>query len=374
MSRNPKILKRVVASPSRTELARKYFLEDLPGAFTPATRLHNILENLEQGRPISEQAVMYLRQEEYISLQQLARSEITFETFCKIAADEQFLRGYSAEVERQKEEAMRLRRIEEEKAREAIRKVNYERDRQNAEKARLRQESDPKYIAKMKNQRLRLRYGLDEFIEKQFFPRLMEILHRLDGGNRLSDNDILWLTTEGKDYYTELLQAAFHELEAEFYTAEYKRKNDPWNAVNASGHYRKCNQAKKAHDLLASIPFGCQKEPKLNSAICTTHGGVMRDLNRLDEALKFGSEAYALTPKDFRPCTLLGAVNIEMGNYLTGLEWYEKAKERGASERSIDYDLRGILLRADKTKREEIKAVLLREDPTRYKWVNNLKV
>jgi hypothetical protein len=99
----------------------------------------------------------------------------------------------------------------------------------------------------------------------------------------------------------------------------------------------------------------------------------MRDLNRFDEALKFGSQAHALTPKAFRPCTLLGAVNIEAGDYSTGLEWYEKAKQRGASERSIDYDLRGIFLRADKAKREEIKAFLLREDPVRYKWVHNFK-
>jgi len=30
------------------------------------------------------------------------------------------------------------------------------------------------------------------------------------------------------------------------------------------------------------------------------------------------------------------------------------------------------LIRAAPTKREEIKAFLLREDPTRYQWVNNL--
>ena len=219
-----------------------------------------------------------------------------------------------------------------------------------------------------------MRYGLDQFIKKQFFAHLMSILHRLDGGNRLSDKDILWFTTEGKDYYTKPLQAAFHEREAKFYTAEYKRTNDPWNAVNASGHYRKCKQAKKAHDLLTLIPAGRQKAPKLNSAICTTHGGVMRDLNRFDEALKFGSQAHVLTPKDFRPCTLLGAVNIEIGNYLAGLEWYEKAEERGASKHSIDYDLRGIILRADKAKREGMKAFLLREDPERYKWVRSHKV
>jgi hypothetical protein len=51
-----------------------------------------------------------------------------------------------------------------------------------------------------------------------------------------------------------------------------------------------------------------------------------------------------------------------------------QTKERGVSERSIDYDLRGILLLADKAKREEIRVVLLREDSERHKWVRNLKV
>ncbi|MBL6987182.1 MAG: cell envelope integrity protein TolA [Methylobacter sp.] len=364
----------MVVDQSRIDLASKYFVSDLPGATIPATRLQNILENLEQGRTLSKHAVMYLQQHGLTALQQLAQGEITYEAFCKTTSEEQAKREQAAEAKRQKEEAAWLRRIEEDKAQEAIRNAKYERDCQRAEEARRKRESDPEYIAKIKNQQLRMRYGLDQFIEKQLFAHLMDILHRLDGGKRLSDEDIIWLTTEGKDYYTEILQAAFHEREAEFFTAEYKRTSDPWNAVNASGHYRKCNQARKAHDLLISIPAALQKAPKLNSAICTTHGGVMRDLNRFDEALKFGGQAHALTPKDFRPCTLLGAVNIEMGDYLTGLDWYEKAKERGASERSIDYDLRGILLRADKAKREEIKAVLLRVDSERYKWVRNFKV
>ena len=75
-------------------------------------------------------------------------------------------------------------------------------------------------------------------------------------------------------------------------------------------------------------------------------------------------------PKDFRPCTLLGALHIEMGNYQLGHEWYAKAHERGASKQAIDQELRGIFQRADKAKREEIKAFLLGQDPVRYKWVN----
>ena len=41
------------------------------------------------------------------------------------------------------------------------------------------------------------------------------------------------------------------------------------------------------------------------------------------------------------------------------------------SDGRADSDLRGIFARADKTKREEIKAFLLREDPVRYAWVKS---
>ena len=355
-------------------LATKYFLTHHSGATVPGTRLNNILRNLEQGHRLSELALKYLQEEGLVALQQLVQGEITYETFCKIETVEQARREQAADAERQSAEAARSRWIEEEKAQEAIRAVEYERERQCAEEARLKRESNPKYIAKVKNQQLRIRYGLDEFIDRGIFPRVMDILHRLDGGNRLTDEDVLWLTTEGKDYYTENLKSAFHQREADFFTTEYNRTSDPWNAVNASGHYRKCSQSRKAHDLLATVPVDQQKSPKLKSAICTTHGGVMRDLKRSDEALHFGIEAHALTPGNFRPCTLLGAVNFEMGNYEAGKDWYAKATERGASERSIDYDLRGIFIRAEKNKREEIRAFLLREDPVRYRWVQHLKV
>ena len=359
--------KKVVVDSSRINLASKYFVTDLPGAVVPATRLSNILDTLEKNSPLSAPALMYLQQQGLSALHEFAQGEITYDDFLNIAAGELFMREHEAAAQWQKEE-------KEAKVQEAIREAQYERNRQRAEEERRKRESDPKYIAKIKNQQLRIRYGLDQFVEEEFFSRLMSILRHLDGGNRLTDEDILWLTTDGEDYYTDLLQEAFHEREAEFYKVEYKRTSDPWNAVNASGHYRKCNQARKAHDLLTSIPDRRRKAPKLNSAICTTHGGVMRDLKRFDEALKLGEQAHDLTPKDFRPCTLLGAVNIEIGNYGIGKNWYDKAQELGASKRSIDFDLRGILLRADNVKREKLKAFLLREDPERYKWVRGLKV
>lgn len=356
-----------MASPNPTNLAERYFVNDLPGSTIPASRLRGILDKLHEGRPLTTNGFDYLQKLGLASLEQLARGEITYERFRKLAAPEQAKREQVAEAERQAKHASMLAKLAEQKARMADYWAQKEAER-------LARESDPKYIAKMKNRALRARYHVDMFIERQHFPKLMNILHRFDNGKRLTDNDVLWLTSEGREYFSEELQAAFHEREAEFYSSEYRRTSDPWNAVNASGHYRKCNEAQKAHNLLTSIPAARQKARKLRSAIATTHGGVMRDLGHLDDALEFGNQAHALTPDDFRPCTLLGAVNFELGHYDIGREWYAKAIERGAAERSMDHDLRGIFLRAAPAKREEMKAFLLSVDPARYRWVNDLHV
>ncbi len=350
---------------NQIDLAHRYFVNDLPSANIPATRLRNILDNLQQGVQLSVSALNYMKQQGLVALEQFARNAITYEGFCGIAGPEQATRIQVAE-------AARLAREADRDAREAVRAAAYNRERLLADRARLARETDPMYIAELKSQQLRMRYGLDQFIKVPFLGRLMDILSRIDGGNRLTDDDVWWLKTEGRDYYKEKLQAAFHEREAEYFAAEYSRTSDPWNAVNASSHYRKCDQAEKANDLLTSIPSERQTSRKLKSAICTTHGGVKRDLGNLQEALNLGGQAHSLTPRDFRPCTLLGAVNIELGNLDIGWEWYRKAKERGASEHSIDHDLRGIFLRADNARRENIKSFLLREDPVRYAWVTTL--
>ena len=354
-----------MAAQDTIDLADRYFVSDLPGSTIPASRLRGILDKLDEGCPLTTNGLNYLRQLGLSALGQLARGEITYESFRPIAETEKATREQTAEAERQTQHASMLAKAAELKAREAEYWAHKDAER-------LARESDPKHIAKMKNRALRERYCIDVFIEQNHFSRLMNILRRLDDGYRLSDDDVLWLNADGQDYFSEILQLAFHEREAEFYVSEYRRTSDPWNAVNASAHFRKCEQSKKAHDLLTSIPLERQKVPKLRSAIATTHGGVMRDLRRLDDALRLGNQAHKITPKDFRPCTLLGAVNFELGLYDIGRDWYAKAIERGATERSIDCDLRGIFLRADPSKREEIKAFLLSEDPARYRWVNNL--
>jgi tetratricopeptide (TPR) repeat protein len=348
-------------SPDYKNLAVHYCIDDLPEASAPGSRLQNILIRLRLDGRMTSFSSAYLELHGLRALQQFADGELTYDAFRELALIERSLRIEAELAARQAREA-------EQRVREAAMQAKLKLAREQAEAARRARESDPKYIAKVRNQQLRARYGVDTFIEQDCFGRLMKLLKSVDAGQRLSEEDFVWLSTVAKDYFSEELRAAYHHLEAKFFVGEFQRTRDPWMAVNASGHYRKCERAREAKSLLDAIDVDQQKSPKLKAAICTTHGGVMRDLGCWEEGLRLGERAHAIRPTDYRPCTLLGAIYMETGNYSLGQEWYEKARARGASLAVIDQDLRNIFFRADTAKQSEMRTFLLREDPIRFAW------
>ena len=99
----------------------------------------------------------------------------------------------------------------------------------------------------------------------------------------------------------------------------------------------------------------------------------MRDLHNFQEAIQLGKKADKYDSKSFHPCTLLGAVNYEIGNLTEGDAWFKKAKKRGASVGSVEHELKSIFRRADKKKKEELKQHLLKLDSYRYSWVRDTK-
>ncbi len=351
---------------SRAEVASKYHVEDLAGAIVPGTRLSNILDQLELGRLLSSQGLEFLRNKGVLALFRYANNEIDFSEFVKAAATEQSERRLVADKEKaeqnRKDEAMQQASMRIVQEREMAKQLAFN--------------NDPKNRAKARRDKLRQKYGLSDFIEKADFPKLMDILRRVDNGVRLSEDEVVWLSTQGNEnydvYYTVELREGFHRNEAEFYASKFKKSKDPWSAVNASSHYRKCKKAKTADSILGTIDVTCLKNLKLKSAICTTHGGVKRDLQKWDEALILGQQAHKLTPQDFRPCTLLGAVNTEIGNLFLGRSWYDKAVERGYSEKSMDDDLRSIFMRVEKSKQEDLRNYLLNIDSSRYRWTEKI--
>ena len=238
-----------------------------------------------------------------------------------------------------------------------------------AEAARIARESDPEYIAMMQTQTLYRKYGVSP-TDKSVMPRMTNLLSQIDAGNRLPDEELAWLSTEAKRHFTKQLRETYHRLEAEFHADQYRSTQDPWDVINASGHFRKCHRSETALELLDSLSPDRLKHPKIESAVLTTYGGVMRDLGRRTEAIKMGDKAHALMPQDYRPCTLLGAVHMEQREFERGHEWYEKARERGAPEQSVDWELRSIFQRLDSSGREAMKRFLLAEDSHRYAWLN----
>lgn len=348
--------------PSRAEVATKYRLEDLPGAVIPGSRIAKILQQLEMSEPISETVLESLQKKGFTALCRYAKMKSTFSEYLKDAELERIERCSSAEAKAARAEAERERKAE------AIQK-QLRKKREQAEARQRAYDNDPKNIAKAQQYELRERYDLTFFIENPDFPKLMNILRQVDRGKRLSEKDVVWLSTEGHDYFTTELKEGFHRNEAEFYAAEFKKNKDPWSAVNASSQYRKCRKANTADTMLNSINVPRLKNLKLKSALYTTHGGVKRDLRKFNDALALAEQARILTPKNFRPYTLLGAVNMEIGQYDLGQSWYKKAIERGYSEKSMDSELRSIYLRSDKSKQAALRDHLLKIDPTRYSWV-----
>ena len=349
------------------ETAIRYYVDDFSGAMIPGSRISNILKELELTKHISDNTKDFLQSKGLLALLSYSKKEISFPAFLIAAETEQFERRQIAETSALKEQARQKR---EEEALFARSKIAQER----TEAKRRAFENDPRNIAKAKQFKLREKYGLSYFIEKTDFAKLMDILRRVDNGVRLSEEEVVWLSTERDEFYTgyftKELKEGFHKNEAKFYRTEFEKNKDPWFAVNASSHYRKCKQSRTAESILCTIDVSGLKNRKLKSALCTTHGGVKRDLDKLDEALNLGKQSHEFTPQDFRPCTLIGALYIETGHYDLGQSWFKKAVERGYSEKLVDNELRSIFMRAEESKQEALRAHLLSVDPERYSWTN----
>ena len=339
------------------ELAADYFLDDVPGAVSPASRLRNILESLATNGTLSIFRCEFLHQKGYEALYKFASGQIDFAAYRKDAMTEQARRlGLSnlpedrADRRKTVQEALRSKR---EKDQKEIDEEQALRDAQTREKNAVlfaaREE-------KLRRRRLQDRFGLG-FIDGRDFPHVMHILRTVDQGKPITERDLVWLADQGFEYWTYELRANHHRIVANGLTQEWQRTGDPWMAVNACSHWRKAYLPKNALPMTEIALEGC-RQPKIRSALCTTRGGVMRDLNRFAEAVDLGHEAHALAPKDFRPCTLLGAVCFQMGAYSEGAKWYERAEKLGASRKVINKEIQTILAAASAEERRRLTEFL----------------
>lgn len=335
-------------------LASRYFLDDLPGAALPGARLHGILKKIDQGVPLSRLSLEYLETSKLKALWQLASGEIGWATFPHKAELERTDRIEIAQ-KRDVENADALAALAEQRAAEL--KEFF------AAKAR-----DPKLRRQREAKELRQRFGIG-YVDSDYYPRVMSLLRRLSNGDRLNSEDIVWLQTEAEECWTEELQSAWNAIEAEALTREWERSGNPWDAINACSHWRKAAKPNSALAVTESALAKAGADAKTRSALLTTRGGALRDLRQPNDAKAMALEAHGLTPKDFRPCTLLGAVHIELGDLRAGHEWYMKAEKLGADRRTVDKDLRALLARASQSEQQRIREFLLKQDPLRFAWL-----
>ncbi len=335
-------------------LAEKYLVDDLPAAALVGARLNGVLQKIETGETLTAYAQAFLSSTGLNSLLAFATGQIDRPAFEAAAARERSDRVQSA-----KDQAVRV-------AAEQARKA--EASAATVKPHVFAMEIDPVLRRKREARALRDRFDIG-FIEPEHYPRAMRLLRQVASGNRLAPEDVAWLRTEAADCWTDALQQAWHRLEAVALTRAWEESRDPWDAVNASAHWRKADEPQQALEVTGAALAKVGRSAKPRSALLTTRGGAMRDAWRLSEARTLGLEAHELTSYDFRPCTLLGAVSMGLGDLATGREWYAKAEALGADSRAIDQDLRALLIRSEPDARDRIRNYLLEQDPERFAWL-----
>ncbi len=344
------------------QLALHYAVDDLPGADVPCTRLQNVLSACWAAKALSKSSEEFLRSRGLLALIALAKGEIDESAFKHCAVAEQHLRRMEADKER----LLQVRQAEIEAAQ---RDVMVAAMWTSHEAARRRNERDPRNLAKRRNRELRERFGVYDYVDHDAYPQLMGILKCLESSQRLPETSVSWLAVDGREYRTHEIMLAYHRLEADHFLHEFQATGNVWSAVSASSHLRKCDGSEEAHDLLSKIPEARFRQAKLKSAVQTTHGGALRDLRRHEEAKRLAEEAHSLVESDYRPCTLLGAIHIELGQSAEGHAWYKKAEARGAPPEHVDRELRAVLGRLPDSKRTSIIQELVASEAGRYEWL-----
>lgn len=341
----------ILSFPHR-DIAAAFFLDDVRAASTRHSRLGGILEKLDTGQSLTALQQEFLRQHDYKALLHFALGELDKEAFC---------------VRAQKEREARLFLSAAADVEEATKK-NLQMERTHRKNAAIFAEQEEKLERRRKVRELPDRFYLP-FVEREDLGRVNRVLRSVVAGQPIEKDDLVWLGSADSDYWTDELRKAHHENMAKKLSNEWRRTRDLWKAINACGHWRKAERSENGLAIAEAALIHASETKKPRSALLTTGGGALRDLMRLEEASRFGKEAHSLTPEDFRPCTLLGAVHIQMGVYGTGAEWYEKAEARGAGRRMIDRELQSILDAVPQDERNQIRKALKARDASRYDWL-----
>lgn len=332
-----------------TDIAASFFLDDIPGVNIPGTRMRGVLETINSPQPITVFQQDFLRRNGYEALLLFALGELDMAAFRMRAQREQEDRLIASAAAKEREAVEQARREEITNRKNAA--IFAEQTKRQERRRKLRELPD--------------RFGLP-FVEGADFKRVNRILRSVSDGQPIEKEELVWLGSSRSEYWTDELRKAHHQNMAKILSDEWQQTGDVWKAINACGHWRKADLPEEGLSITEAALVQPVKGDKAHSALLTTSGGALRDLRRLEAAARFGKEAHSLTPKDFRPCTLLGAIHIELGEHVTGANWYDMAEARGANRNMIDRELQSILKAAAPEERTQIRKALTAHDASRY--------
>ncbi|MDM8543437.1 hypothetical protein QUF90_20375 [Desulfococcaceae bacterium HSG9] len=199
-------------------------------------------------------------------------------------------------------------------------------------------------------------------------PRLVAILKKMKADNRLNDDEVVVLQCRNLLQPSSKIFTTHHKLEAQFCEKQFQRTKNHWDLVNASAHWRKADDPRKALKQTDSVVVKQAKPGKVKAALFTTRGGALRDINKLKEAEKCALEAIKQYPDSHNPYTLMGALCYQTRRYEEGHRWFEEAIKRGAKPYNHDAEIKRILR---KKYDPELIKYLLKKDPDRFYWVKD---
>lgn len=212
------------------------------------------------------------------------------------------------------------------------------------------------------------------YIESSVFTKLMSILIKLYNNKRISEEEKTFLLIEKDEYKEsyfdyEKIYIQYHSIEGNYYFREYKKHKNIWKLINASSHFRKANQSQKVKDYLENIDRTLLSSLKIESAYLTTYGAVNRDLGNLSKALELALAAHSKQEKDYRPCTLLGAIYFDLNNIEKGQEWFTKAKNLGADNNILLSEIKSLYLKASKEYKVKLEEHFKYENKEIFDWI-----
>lgn len=247
-------------------------------------------------------------------------------------------------------------------------KVVAEQDRKRAEREALEnakkeqiEEDRARVISAFSQLASKYNVPADLLWENNKITPLGSILEKLESHEQLDAWELDWLESKKQN-----------RLLATIYFRGYKHSDDPWLLVKACKFLRKANLPEKVLAITSDASSSRFKSSKVLSALLTTRGGALRDLNDLAAAKKSALDAIRASPESYHPHNLIGAILYEEGSPSEGDEHFSEAIRLGSTPRDQEFEIRRALNRSTAEARDRVIEYLLSKDPEKYSWVRNL--